>query len=65
MNETQVYTVDIIFHNTINDVTDSLKAVVFAKTIEEIETLAKKECGEHYIGIRTIQLMEDFTPLMP
>lgn len=62
--ETKVYTVEVVFWNEVKDEEDIVRYVAFAKTIAEIEELAKKDAGENYLGIRGIQHMAEFEPLM-
>ena len=65
MNEkmTKVYTIEVQFYNEVKEEADILRYVAFVKDISTIEEMARKECGEHYMGIRGIQLMDDFIPL--
>lgn len=63
--ETKVYTVEV---ECLDINTDTIKVdryVAFAKTISEIEDLAEKKAGDLYRGIRGIQHMADFEPLIP
>lgn len=56
--ETKAYSGNIVFKNTVTEKEDSLQFTAFVKSISEIEEKAKKLCGEDYMFIESIYLLD-------